>query len=156
MKANIPLGLVLFALTAALSLPATAKSFDQNDLRRCVERYDLALKRRGNVERLGEVLDDIHEQISSYDDRLDEIDQALSHTIGYRRSELIYQYNNLVEERNRYAGLSRKAAAKRKKRIKQMRAHAEYVDQQCSDFSISDEDWDAVCAGEGGFCSEFD
>ena len=156
MKSNVFVGMILAGVLVATPAIGQAESVSKDELKQCVRYYDLIIQKRGNVERLGSAIDDMNDTIQSIEYEMDGIERELSTTVGYRRNELIQQFNSLVHSKRKWVDLYNTAIDKRKKRASQ---HDNYQDKyfdQCVGISASTADIDEVCRDGGGFCDGFE
>lgn len=156
MKSYIFAGLILAGFLVVTPAIGQAENISKDELKQCVRYYDLIKQKRGNVERLGSAIDDMNDTIQSIEYEMDGIERELSTTIGYRRNELIQQFNSLVQSKRKWVDLYNTAIAKRKKRIGQHNKYNNKFNDQCIGISASTADIDEVCRDGGGFCDGFE
>ena len=156
MKKQIIVTLLLMGCVFASPAFAAKAQISKSQLKECIHYYDEIEKKKGNIERLGDVMDESGREIDSYDYELDRIEQQLSHTIGYKRNALIQEYNSLMDSREKFYHVNTLAADKREKRIREARSLTTKFNDQCVNVIVSRTDLDELCDGNRGFCSSFD
>jgi len=150
------LGLSLIG--ALLVNPVFAKEpLTETQLENCIFYDEKIDEKRGNINRLEDALDEMDGIIDSYDYKLGRIDSALSHTIGYKRDNLIYKFNSINDKRNNYVDLYNKALDKKKLRIKQHNKYLAKYNSLCKNATLRKSTHDKVCGNKNtDYCNLFD
>lgn len=149
-----------FLFAAALLLPAgPAQSsqdfYSQQELRQCVSYHQTMEKKKGNVRKLEDILDEIDEKISYYDRKLNDIEGEIQYSSGSQRNSLIDQYDYLLAKRNDYSNLYNTALDKQELRASQHDKTVKLYNNQCFGKSAKVSDLDLICPERKGYCAGF-
>lgn len=156
MTGKLLAGLALAAVLVSSPVVSQGAGLSKSELKECIGYYDQIVKKRGNVKELKSVIADAESMIESFDNQMAGVENQLSHTIGYRRNELIHEYNSLNKSRSKFVYVRKMAVDKIRKRIRQHDTILEKFNEQCVATSASESDLEEVCSGRGGYCDQFE